>query len=631
MKNSYMLKLVWAILLFAFAFSCPAQNNLGDVVSMEAWFDGVIETRLKEDHIAGATLSVVYKGEIILQKGYGYADIENKVAVDPETTLFRIGSISKLFTWTAIMKLQEEGRLDLDDPIDKYLEDLDIPDKFNQSITIRQLMSHTPGFEDELFGLFARDESAMKPLGEILRSEMPNQVRPPGVHSSYSNHGTGMAAMIVEEITEKNFNDFVEEEILNPLRMTYATFNQPVPERLEGYLSKGHRFVNGEFISQKFEFVPLYPVGGASASSSSMARFMLMLLNHGKLDGAQIIDSTTFELMTSVSHRHHADVNPMRHGFMDMSQNGETIIGHGGDVTYHHSNLAMFPEHKLGFFISVNSEIGYPGLPNKILEEFTDRYFPEEVEGLATPRNFSLQKFEGVYAMNRYSHDDILKLAKVMAVVNVEPMDDGRLKMSFGNQPTYWEQKDDLVFRNSENSDVIVFEENEKQQITNLFIGSLPIMAFDKLGGLSTPSAQMWIALGPFAITLLALVYWLMFWFFRRAHSVERSEFSVLPQRIKRLTLMTLGLVVLFYIGFSILMSLANEIIFGVPPLGYLLFTIPIIITVLTIILLYYQYEIWKSNEGLTVGKKIAFSIICLSLVVTVLQWNYWNLLGYNF
>ncbi|MDX1577656.1 MAG: serine hydrolase, partial [Gemmatimonadota bacterium] len=177
-----------------------ARPALSDVAELEAWLDGFMASHLEELPSAGAAVAIVLDGEPLLARGYGLADVEKEVPVDA-STLFRIGSVSKLFTWTAVMQLVERGILDLETDINEYMGDVQVPDTYPEPVTLRHLLTHTAGFEDHVVGLFGSDEDDVRPLEEILREEMPARVRPPGEVASYSNHGTGMAAHIVERVT----------------------------------------------------------------------------------------------------------------------------------------------------------------------------------------------------------------------------------------------------------------------------------------------------------------------------------------------------------------------------------------------------------------------------------------------
>ena len=293
--------------------AAPASDSF-DFTEILSFLDGIIETHMKDKNIAGSTMALVKNGEIKILKGYGYADLENKTPVDPQKTLFRIGSISKMFVWTAIMQLVEQGKISLDDNINDYFDIFTIPDTYPEPITIKHLMTHTPGFEDLVIQLFVKDTDLLLPLADILKDQTPARIRPPGTDASYSNHGTGMAALIVEKVSGRNFSDYVERNITGPLKMDNTTFAQPLSADLQQYMSKGYMYESGEFSEQDFELVPLAPVGAVSATAADMARFIMMHLQLGQLDGAVIMDDTTAQLMQSPAHQHHPDVNPMRHG-----------------------------------------------------------------------------------------------------------------------------------------------------------------------------------------------------------------------------------------------------------------------------------------------------------------------------
>src|SRR5512141_299574 len=130
----------------------PSSPPLGptDPAEMEAFIDKLLKHEMDENHIAGAAVAVVKDGKLFFTKGYGYADLENKIPVDPEQTIFRIGSVSKTFTWTAVMQLVEQGKLDLDADVNTYLDGR-IPATYPQPITLKHLLTHTAGFEDQMF------------------------------------------------------------------------------------------------------------------------------------------------------------------------------------------------------------------------------------------------------------------------------------------------------------------------------------------------------------------------------------------------------------------------------------------------------------------------------------------------
>lgn len=257
----FMRRLLLAILApFLLISTLSAQSPWPDSTALESYMDGLVNTYMVENNIAGASVGIIKDGKTVLLKGYGSADLEQKKKVKPDSTLFRIGSISKMFVWTAVMQLVEEDKLELDVDINQYLTEIEIPDTYEKPITIKHLMTHTAGFEEYFIGLFAKDSSRLRPLGEILSEEMPARIRRPGTFSSYSNHGTGIAAFIVEEVSGMSFEDYVEERIFKPLNMTKSTFRQPLPDKFASEISKGYAFEGGEYKEKDLNMCPWDPL-----------------------------------------------------------------------------------------------------------------------------------------------------------------------------------------------------------------------------------------------------------------------------------------------------------------------------------------------------------------------------------
>src|SRR4030095_12265782 len=163
-------------------------------------------------------------------KGYGWADVDKRIPVNPETTMFRIGSVSKLFTWTSVMQLVEQGKLDLNTDINRYL-DFQIPATYPEPITLAHVMTHTPGFEEDSRDLCTTDSAHITPMGKWLPTHMPKRVRPPGTFSSYSNWATATAGYIVERASGKSWDEYIEANILGPLGMEHTTGRQPLPAK----------------------------------------------------------------------------------------------------------------------------------------------------------------------------------------------------------------------------------------------------------------------------------------------------------------------------------------------------------------------------------------------------------------
>lgn len=347
-----------------------------------AFLDGMLPSSMAMGDIAGATVAIVKDDALLLTRAYGFADVEKRVPVSAEQTLFRPASISKLFTWTAVMQQVEAGKLDLDHDINEYL-DFKIEGYGGEPIKLRHLLTHTAGFEESLLDLLVDDVSKVKPLDAALQHSVPARIYPPGTVPAYSNYGASLAGYIAARAAGMTFEQYIEERIFKPLRMEHSTFRQPVPEALREHLSNGYVVASGEVVP--FEFGSDAPAGALSAPAPDMAQFMLAHLNGGLLPGGdesnRILKAQTTQLMHSVANRPAPGVDAMAHGFYEQHRNGVRVIAHGGDLTAFHSELILIPTAKVGLFISFNSSgktNAVYNLRTAVYEGFMDRYFPRQ-------------------------------------------------------------------------------------------------------------------------------------------------------------------------------------------------------------------------------------------------------------
>jgi CubicO group peptidase (beta-lactamase class C family) len=345
-------------------------------VDAEAWLDGFMSFALPRGDLAGAVVVIVKDGQVLLQKGYGYADVEKRTPVDPATTLFRPGSVSKLFTWTAVMQMVEQGKVDLDADVNQYL-DFRIPERDGKPITLRNILTHTPGFEEHVRGLMGDDSKNVPALGEILKAGTPQRVYGPGETPAYSNYATALAGYIVERVSGMTFDDYLDAHIFKPLDMQYASFRQPLPANLEPHMSKG--YLQASMPAKPFEIVGPAPAGSLSASGADMANFMIAHLQNGKFGDTQILEPETAQLMHGTALDMLPRLNRMMLGFYETNYNGHRVIAHGGDTQWFHSYLHLFLDDNIGLFVSTNSagkDGASGGLRSSLFEQFTDRYLP---------------------------------------------------------------------------------------------------------------------------------------------------------------------------------------------------------------------------------------------------------------
>src|SRR5215813_12031086 len=380
----------------------PGQSAELTAADVEAFLDGIIGMQVKQNDIAGVTVSVVKDGKLLLARGYGYADVEKKKPVSAEVTLFRCGSISKLFTWTAVMQLFEQGKLDLDSDVNEYL-DFKIPQAFDKPITLKNLLTHTPGFEEQIKDLFGL-EGTSPDLGKYLAQHIPARIFAPGVVPAYSNYGAALAGYIVQRTSGLPFDQYIQEAIFAPLGMEHSSFDQPLPPQLAPLMSSGYQ--SGSDGAKRFEIVSPFPAGSLSSAAADISRFMIAHLQDGQYEGARILRPETARLMHSRLFGLDPAANGMAYGFYEESRNGHRIIGHGGDTVYFHSDLHLVPDANLGFFVSYNSAgRGQASLRTLLWEAFLDRYFPFTPEPKATSSNAKdeVSKVSGTYLLSRRS------------------------------------------------------------------------------------------------------------------------------------------------------------------------------------------------------------------------------------
>jgi CubicO group peptidase (beta-lactamase class C family) len=357
----------------ASATPAPTTHPL-EKADLEAFFDGLIPLQMERSDVAGATVLVMKDGKELLKKGYGYSDITKKSSVDPDTTMFRLASISKLFTWVSVMQLAEQGKLDIDADVNKYL-DFQIAPAFNKPITLRNLMTHTGGFEEVVHDIIFVDPKKAHSLRDFMVQNQPRRMYPPGEIPAYSNYGVGLAGYIVERVSAEPFEQYVSEHIFLPLGMKYSSFNEPMTAELAPNVSDGYRATT-EKPAIGFEIFNPAPAGGVSSSGGDMEKFALALLNGGELDGHRVLKTETRDAMWTRQFGTSDSLPPQCMGFYQTWRNDLHFIGHDGDLVAFHSMFLLEPTQKLVLFVSYNSAGSASKNRAELLDGFADRYFP---------------------------------------------------------------------------------------------------------------------------------------------------------------------------------------------------------------------------------------------------------------
>jgi CubicO group peptidase (beta-lactamase class C family) len=417
-----------------------------DATDLSAWLDGRVPYALKSGDIAGLVISVVKDGKVLLQKGYGLADVEAKVAMDPATTLVRPGSTSKLFTWTAVMQLVQQGKLDLDKNVNDYL-DFKIDERFGKPITMRHLMNHRAGFEEGLKDLLGYIPEEAQSTERYLKQHPRPMLFAPGEVPAYSNYGVALAGYIVQRISGEPFEAYVEHHILRPLGMLHSTFVQPLPKNFPGYLSKGYRTTKEP--PSQFELVITAPAGSLTTTAADMSRFMLAHLQQGSLDGYQMLSPATTALMHSPTQSAAPGFGVMAHGFFLGTQNGRAVLGHGGDTIVYHTEMNLLPQEGVGIFFTYNSrgkDSAVYGARKELFDGFMDRYFPAAAATTAPPPTLAsavadAQRIAGRYQSSRRVEHGFLSVLYLLQQTVISANPDGTITSpdALGTVATYRE------------------------------------------------------------------------------------------------------------------------------------------------------------------------------------------------
>lgn len=440
----------------ALAQGAPAAKPL-TAVDAEAWLDGLMPAALRTARVPGAVVVVVKDGQVLVQKGYGFADWDKGVPVDAQRTLFRPGSTSKLFTWIAVMQQVEQGKLDLDADLNQYI-DFKIPaHKSGKAVTLRHAMTHTTGFEETARDLLTYSDKTPS-LGGVLKAYVPPYVYEPGTTPGYSNYATALAGYIVERVSGMPFDDYIEQKLLHPMGMKQSTFRQPLPAALKDQMSVG--YFSQDKAGQGFEVISLPPAGSLSATGEDMGRFMLTVLNQGRIGNGgegQILKPETLKQMFSQVTRPMPEIAGIGLGFYQQDVNGHRAFGHGGDTVLFHTDLAVFPDDNIGLYVSFNSA-GENGLGkwlrDRVFEGFADRYLPD-TRPAAKPQvdeataKAHAQMMAGAHRSSRREDSTFLSLLALLSPLKVEALKDGRIAIDLAGarsvfrevRPFLWEEE----------------------------------------------------------------------------------------------------------------------------------------------------------------------------------------------
>jgi CubicO group peptidase (beta-lactamase class C family) len=524
---------------------------------VDAWLDGFMPYALERGRAAGAVVVVVKDGKPLTERGFGFADVAKRRPVDPETTLFKQASVSKTMTWTAVMQMVEAGKIDLDKDVNTYL-DFRIPAYNGKPVTMRNLMTHTAGFDEVQRGLNSYDIKDIPTLAEAMKRQVPERIYAPGPTPAYSNYGTALAGYIVERVSGMPFDDYVERHIFAPAGMTHSIMRAKLPARLEPLLANGYLVGSGK--PGRPELNAFAPAGGLAATGADLGRFMIAHLDNG---GA-LLKPETERLMQNSITRAIPALNGMALGFYEQNINGRKVLSHGGDSIVFHSQIWMFPEEKVGIYMSMNAagtDKVSGAIRSHLFEAFADRYFPgEQRDGrvdAATAREHA-RMMVGTYNKTRRLETSFLKAAELGGQLKVGLDADGGLVFAaasdIGGAPRKWVEIAPFVWREVGGKMLLAAKVENGRVVRFGIDSSSPFMLFEPVPWYSS---SVWLT-PALAASLLALLLTALFWPITalvRRHYAVRPGRSLAEWRAYRLTRALAGLAVAVIVAWPVFAS----------------------------------------------------------------------------
>jgi CubicO group peptidase (beta-lactamase class C family) len=457
------------------------------------------------------------------------------------------------------MQLVQAGKLNLDADINTYL-DFKIPPKDGKPITLRNLMTHTPGFAETAKYLIEFGDKHPQPLGKILSRWVPERIYEPGTMPAYSNYGASVAGYIVERVSGEPFDSYVQRHIFAPAGMTHSTFDQPLSAGLKPYMSKAYKPGTSE--PQPYEVIGMAPAGALASTGADMGRFMIAHLNH------TLINPQTAQLMYANANKPYPDLPAMALGFYHEDRNGLNIVGHGGDTVFFHSDLHLFLDKNVGLYISMNS-VGKQGaahaLREELLQEFADRYYPAPAQNLPTAGTAKDhgKLLAGHYVSSRAGGFNFLRLAALLGETSVGVDKDGILVASSitdpSGSPRKWREVKPWLWQEVNGSDYLQAIPDGNGGIRMFSITPYaPIIEF-----LPAPASLNagWIfpvAGLAFLIILIAALGWPIVALVRRRYKYQ-SDVSGRALQLHRATRATAWLFILLGVGWVLILTAVNN------------------------------------------------------------------------
>lgn len=608
------------------AQAAPDPSVLKDARQFEVFADNFMREAMTKYNVPGVTLSVVKDGKVLYKRGYGYADIEKKTLVDPDRTIFNLGSVTKLFTATAAMQLVEQGKIDLNTDINTYIKNFKIKTSFKRPVTMAHLLTHTGGFDESNVGMAQDYSEESEILGDYLKSHMPPVIREPGTIIQYSNHGMGLAGYIVEQVSGTSYERYIEQKILTPLGMRNSTYI--VTKDIEPNVASCYTYIDNMYVRLKPFNINIPPAGSLVSTADDMSKFIIAHLQKGKTGDKRILNEGTALEMYKQQFTNYKGMPGFGYGFYESHRNRIRVLEHAGILSSYMSMISILPEENAGFFISTNSEGG-----NSLINDFSEEFYKlfktskQVAPVLAGIKEFkpSAKDYEGTYSTIRRSKENIMKIASSVSSsqdIKVKAGENNQLILSSGTEEKSFTQVDEGLFQNTKDNSYLAFK---KDTAGNIYMvpGSSSIKAYERLKWYEKGTAFI-IMLSLCLIVFLSGCVLGLFFVIGKRRLKKKGHPGTAMGLLFTECIINIAFIIGFFIYFINNYTLAATTYLNV------ILCLPIISTVITAAMILLGVKAWRRGYWKT-GGRAYYTLVTSAAVVFVIILNYFKLIGFRY
>jgi CubicO group peptidase (beta-lactamase class C family) len=602
------------------AAAVMGQDIHAESVTLEARVDSLMSGQMSAWHIPGAAVAIVEDGDIIVLKGYGTADLATERLVDPEMTLFHVASISKPVTAGAVLQLAEQGRIDLDRPVNEYLRAVKVESPYDSEMTPAHLLTHTGGFDRSIIGRKTRNPDELQDLADFLSRKLPPVIRPPGEISVYSNYGFALAGLLVEDVSGVPFAQYMEENFFQPLGMNQSSF--ALKPELEEALATGYGWRGSLEPPVPRDYTRTVPASMLRTTAADMARWMLAITGGGQLDGQRLLTTASTRLMLTRQFSNNPHLPGRSYGLSEGARYSPPEFIHAGGTTGFTSALVLLPHIDGGIFVAFNSQAPPWGVVRGILEHY-DKMLQKKQSNEPAAAEFDTRRYEGYY---RNAEIPVRSMARLGALVNQVRV------TSAGPGAIHWQGRvyeaiSTLAFQSPGGGQIVAFgESNERIQYFFRQGGE-----YERISWLSAwpVQAAAWLL---FSLTFLgAVIMWGVRYLSGLVRGMQAPDERGQPSRAVSAAYLTSGLNLAFIAGITaalvIQLDSGGVLDYGIPLWFAALLAIPFLTGALSIVLLIAGFTAWR-RKWWTLWRRTRYTLWVAIIVAFIPFLGFWNLLG---